>query len=330
MQFSAWTDRKLWAGILLGSLIVMATSQTSCKSGESNPRADGASQSIAAPSPATAPTAAHALHNVHALTPQLISGAAPEGDAAFDELKAMGIKTVISVDGATPDVAAAEARGMRYVHIPITYAEVTIAEQMEIARAVRDLPGPIFIHCHHGKHRSPAATAAVGVALGMVTPEQGVAFMKNAGTAPDYEGLYACVASATVLDAAIIDSAPNLFPSVHKAQGLTATMVAVDQAFEHLGDIRAAGWKTPAAHPDLVPAAEAGMLTDNLRLSAEDLQALALGEDFLARMKRAVDFASKLEEALVANAGSEQLDAAYKAVNASCKDCHAVYRDLRQ
>ena len=271
-----------------------------------------------------------ALHNVHALNARVISGAVPDSDAAFDELRAMGVKTIISVDGATPDVQAAEARGMRYVHIPITYAQVTEAEQLQIARAIRDLPGPVYVHCHHGKHRSPAAVASAGVALGMVSPEEGVAFMKNAGTAPDYEGLYACVATAELLESSVIDAASSDFPSVHKARGMTASMVEADAAFENIGEIRAAGWQTPPTHPDLVPAAEAGRLADTLRVSGEDPDALALGEDFEFRLTKGVRAATALEEAIVRNATREELEAAYTAVNASCKDCHAVYRDRPQ
>src|SRR5688572_2463624 len=44
------------------------------------------------------------LHNAHVVTDKLISGAQPEGDASFALLKEMGVKTIISVDGAVPDV----------------------------------------------------------------------------------------------------------------------------------------------------------------------------------------------------------------------------------
>jgi protein tyrosine phosphatase (PTP) superfamily phosphohydrolase (DUF442 family) len=270
---------------------------------------------------------AHALHNVHALNESIISGSAPEGDAAFDELWSIGIRTIISVDGATPDVAAAEARGMRYVHMPIIYAEVTAAEQAEIARAIRDLPGPVYLHCHHGKHRSPAAAAAVGVALGVITPDYGVAFMKTAGTAANYEGLFECVARATPLDAALIDAAPSNFPAVRTTRGMTAAMVQVDLAFEHIGAIRAAGWIVPATHPDLVPAVEAGRLADGLRIGGEDPRARAHGKDFIARLNIAAALAAILEEAIVRGASIDDLESAHAALAASCSDCHRVHRD---
>jgi protein tyrosine phosphatase (PTP) superfamily phosphohydrolase (DUF442 family) len=301
----------------------------------------------AAPTAATKPPAAladgttvavpvphdeQAIHNVYLLEGsdgKLISGGVPEGDAGFDELKRMGVRTIISVDGATPELSKAEARGMRYVHIPVTYADVTEEQRSEIARAVRDLPGPVYIHCHHGKHRSPAAAASAAVALGYITPEQGVAFLKTAGTAPNYQGLYRCVADARVATPAQLAAASAEFPAVQRPQGMVAAMVEVDVAFENLGEIRAAGWVVPSDHPDLVPAAEAGRLADNIRFSGEDHKTLVWGEAYQAKLKHAIEVAGQLEEDLVRGAPREQLEAGYKLVQASCKDCHAAYRDKK-
>lgn len=291
---------------------------------------------VAAARPAPAPVAPtppaekHALHNLHPLGPKMISGAVPKGDPAFDELRSLGVKTIISVDGATPDVARAAARGIRYVHIPLTYAEVSPQQQLEIARAVRDLPGPIYIHCHHGKHRSPAATASVAVALGQATPDEAVAFMKKAGTAPTYTGLYACAAGAVVLSDAALNAAPADFPAIRAPQGMTDAMVEIDIAYDHLGSIRAAGWQTPKDHPDLVPAAEAGRLADHLRFSHEDPKAKSLGDDFNARLAKAIAEAGALEEAIIARAAKPDLESKWKLVVASCKDCHVLYRDMKR
>ena len=68
-----------------------------------------------------APTAKPAIENIHPLTPQLISGGQPKGDVAFSKLAEMGVKTIVSVDGAKPDLELAKKHGLRYVHIPIGY-----------------------------------------------------------------------------------------------------------------------------------------------------------------------------------------------------------------
>lgn len=283
--------------------------------------------SCATPAPPAPPE--RALHNVQRVNEHLISGAVPDGDAAFDALAHLGVRTIISVDGATPDVARAAARGMRYVHVPITYAEITDAERLELARAVRDLPGPIYLHCHHGKHRGPAAAAAAAVALRLLEPADAVAFMRRAGTAAAYEGLYECVATARPASQVELDAAPADFPAVREAQGLVAAMVEVDRAFEHLLEVRAAGWTVPRDHPDLVPAAEVGRLADNLRLGADDPLSLEQGDEFLRRLAEAKRAASELEEALVRGAARDELEARFAPVQASCKDCHARFRDQR-
>ena len=69
----------------------------------------------------SAETAKPAIENIHPLTPQLISGGQPKGDAAFSQLAEMGVKTIVSVDGAKPDLELAKKHGLRYVHIPIGY-----------------------------------------------------------------------------------------------------------------------------------------------------------------------------------------------------------------
>ena len=268
------------------------------------------------------------LHNVVPVTPKLISGGVPEGGVAFDELKAMGIKTIISVDGAAPDVDAAESRGMRYVHIPLRYEGYTSEQQLELARAVRDLPGPIYMHCHHGKHRSPAAATSAAVLLGDITPDQGVAIMKTAGTAPSYKGLYQCVAIAAVADVSAIESAPGEFVAVAKVSNMVDAMVEADHTFEHLKAIKENGWRAPSDHPDLVPVAEAGRLADALRIASEDPACAAESAEFSGLMLKASRNVEALEALLAEeSADAKSRDAAFAVVQADCKSCHVTYRD---
>src|SRR5581483_3702797 len=71
------------------------------------------------------------LKNAHRLTDRVLSGAQPEANVAFRELAALGVKTVISVDGAAPDVASAHKAGLRYVHLPIGYDGIPAARALE-------------------------------------------------------------------------------------------------------------------------------------------------------------------------------------------------------
>src|SRR5262249_9425334 len=142
--------------------------------------------------PSTNPLQLPGLHNVFQITEKLYSGSSPEGDEGFSSLQKLGVKTIISVDGAKPDTERAHKYELRYVHLPIGYDGVPREQALRIAKAVRDLPGPIYLHCHHGKHRGPAAAAVAHLCLDDKCPvEAALAVLKKAGTDPHYTGLYA-------------------------------------------------------------------------------------------------------------------------------------------
>src|SRR5512134_2416916 len=77
------------------------------------------------------------LHNLFRATTNVFSGSSPEGDAAFRELIRLGVKTVISVDGAQPDVEAARKHGLRYIHLPIGYDGVPTNRIAELVKAAQ-------------------------------------------------------------------------------------------------------------------------------------------------------------------------------------------------
>jgi cytochrome c556/protein tyrosine phosphatase (PTP) superfamily phosphohydrolase (DUF442 family) len=266
------------------------------------------------------------LHNVVAYGDGLYSGSMPEG-RGLETLADMGIRTIISVDGAQPDVDQAKALGMRYVHLPIGYDGMDDARKLELMRAYRDLPGPIYIHCHHGKHRSAGAAAAMVVGTGKLSGDQAFARMKVSGTAPNYKGLYACATDTKVATQAQISSASNAFPSRWKTTGLVQGMVDVDFAFDNLKEVEKAAWKAPKDHPDLVPAAEVGRISHVLRELNDDGEVKKQNDEFKALLKAGITAAESLEKGFLENAQADELAARMKKLNQSCKDCHVKFRD---
>lgn len=270
------------------------------------------------------------IHNAVAYHEGFVSGSVPEGDEGFETLRAMGVKTIISVDGAEPEVAKAKAHGLTYIHLPIGYNGFDEQRKLQLVRATRDAmeDGPVYIHCHHGKHRSAGAAAAIATSLGWETAEEGVARMKVSGTAPNYKGLYACASEATALPGAVIDNVPANFPSTWKPSGYVKGMVEIDEVFEHLKVIEKAGWVTPRDHPDLVPVAEAGRLADLYRVLHDTdyvkSKPAGLGEMMVESQARA----QKLEDLLGGDVVDPvKLGEQFKLVTASCKDCHVKHRD---
>jgi hypothetical protein len=252
-----------------------------------------------APSPVDFP----GIHNLVAFHDGFVSGSAPDGDAGLDSLAKLGFKTVISVDGAIPDVEGARKRGLRYVHLPIGYDGFDDVRKAELVRAVRDLPKPIYIHCHHGKHRSAGAAGTIGVSLGWMSNATAAERMKVSQTAESYTGLWACTAKAAPMMAAAIDAARADFPEITKPDSMVAAMVVIDEAFDRLKLVEKNGWKVPADHPDLAPAADAGKLADLLRLLVDDASLKLLDDagskDFAALLVDGAAKSSALEEALL-------------------------------
>jgi len=130
------------------------------------------------------------LHNLLRVSNRIYSGGEPEGEKAFTELTQLGIRTVVSVDGARPDVQSAERHGLRYVHIPIGYDGISLEAGQMLQRLVQDAEGPFYIHCHHGVHRGPAAAAIACVAEGIVSGPESEAILEKAGTSRSYAGLW--------------------------------------------------------------------------------------------------------------------------------------------
>lgn len=278
----------------------------------------------------TTPREYPGLHNVVAFRDDYLSGSVPEGEKGFDSLAALGVKTIITVDGSEPEVDKARARGMRYIHLPIGYNGFGETRKRELARATRDAlaNGPVYIHCHHGKHRSAGAAATVGGSLGWYAPQTGIDRMKVSGTSPGYKGLYACAASATIISDAELDAVPGNFPEVSPPEGFVKSMVSVDHATEHLKAIEKAGWATPADHPDLVPVAEAGLLADLLRVLCDNERTKATSAEFQASMKQNADEVQTLEDMLGEKSHDRAaLSAQFKLIIATCKDCHMKFRD---
>jgi len=277
-------------------------------------------------STATQPVNLPGLENVVAFTESFYSGAVPVGEQGFATLKAMGIKTIVSVDGAKPQLKYVQKYGLRYVHLPIGYDAVSDERSLELARTGRDLAGPFYIHCHHGKHRSAAASAVISVLLGELMPDQAIKRMHVSGTSLHYKGLFASASKAVPASEAELDSASNVFPQVWQTRNLVDAMVAIDQATDHLKAIKAAGWKPPVNAPDLVPIAEAARLVDLLKNLKDDQQVNELPEMRDWMLESSAD-ASVLENQLMAKKQHVQkLDEQLKRVLYSCTHCHEKYR----
>ncbi len=280
------------------------------------------------------------LENVHRFSAGVYGGSVPATDEAFAALARLGatgegIATIVSVDGAEPDLARADAHGMRYVHIPIGYDGIDPEALAQLAAVMRDLPRPIYVHCHHGRHRGPAAAAAGLIAMGEIQPGDGLTLMKTAGTSDAYAGLFRDVAQASVLGEAQITAGWLELVERRSVTGLIATMVEINHAFDRLDLTRAVRWQTPDDHPDLAPAAEAGIIRDLLANLANAPNAHDEPAAFREMLAQSISAADRLEAGLVSwrgqrtamAEGADEHEQNYQKLKQTCTDCHLQYRD---
>jgi protein tyrosine phosphatase (PTP) superfamily phosphohydrolase (DUF442 family) len=281
--------------------------------------------------PVPSPGSDSAIDHFAWISETIARGAQPKADAAFRQLAEAGIRTIISVDGAKPDLAAARKHGLRYVHIPFGYDGVPREQQLALAKTVRELKGPFFIHCHHGKHRGPAGAVLAQMALGGMTPEQAVAEMKRAGAADYYTGLYACAQEYVAPTDSATGAHDFAFPSTAPVPAMAGAMATIDRRWDGMKLVKGSGWKAPEGHADIAPAHEALQLEELFTELGRTDDVKGRPEDFRKWLEESRVAAKKLRVALA----SEPVDAAsaaeaFGAIKANCRACHGSYRNRKR
>lgn len=133
------------------------------------------------------------LGHFYKVAPRIFCGPQPVDVKAFELLGQGGVRLVVSVDGSRPNVELAKRHGMRYCHIPLGYDGVSREEALQLAAAVEQHEGRIYFHCHHGRHRAPAAAAVAAVMHGVITKSEARSLLARAKTGREYVGLWKAV-----------------------------------------------------------------------------------------------------------------------------------------
>lgn len=283
--------------------------------------------------PKLAPTELPGLHNIYRLSPNIVSGSEPHGREGLESMKEMGIRTVISVDGSAPDAAAAEELGLRYVHVPIQYKGITREEIAKLTKTFRELEGPFYVHCFHGKHRGPAAAALGRVALDGAPRDVAIAEMRQyCGTAGTYEGLYQVIAKGSIPTDQETAALRYDFEPVHQPKGMVGAMSILARASDNVADASKRNWVADEEHPDLDALNEAEKLEQAFAV-AFALEETQHGpadqkqwfEASLAESRKLVDALERLQAGEAA--ASAEAKQAFTAVKGLCTECHAVYRN---
>lgn len=269
------------------------------------------------------------LHNVFRVSGRIYSGSSPDGDAGFAAIQKLGIQTIISVDGAKPDADAARRHGLRYVHLPFGYDGISRDRVMDLVKAATDLPNPIYVHCHHGKHRGPAAVAAIQLCTDPTwDADRAEAWLTTAGTDPRYSGLITIPRSLVRPTPDELAHVTGDFPAAAPVVDLARLMIHVDRRWDHLKLVKAAGWSAPLNHPDVDPAHEALQLVEHYREATRLTSVKHRSPEFATRLAEAESAAIALEAGL-RDKDAARATAAFARSATACAKCHETYRDKK-
>lgn len=266
------------------------------------------------------------LENLYAFAPNIYSGGEPSGERGYATLEKLGVKTVICVDAMPPPAELARQHGIRVIHVPIGYDSVPERASTQIAKALTEIDGPVYLHCHHGKHRGPAALASGAVVAGIADRGRALEFMHQAGTADIYTGLWASVGSVEPADPAELYLVEPDLPERADIGGYPGVMASIDRAWDRVKIAQKNGWRPTPDHPDLAPGNDLALIHDLLRSLRTDEVALSHGPPHEEILERSIKASGEAERAYKAG-DADGASRAYTELAASCKDCHNRYRN---
>ncbi|QDS93534.1 hypothetical protein FF011L_23040 [Roseimaritima multifibrata] len=254
-------------------------------------------------------------------TEQVFSGAQPTTADDFAALQARGIRTIVSVDGARPNVELAKHYGMRYLHVPIGYDGIDPDANLSFFRIAKEVQGTVYVHCHHGKHRGPAAAAVLCMGAGKIDRPQAEANLRSAGTSPNYTGLWKAVRDYR--RPAADQELPQLV-EIAQVTSTAAWMAQIDRTWDNLKACQNADWKHPKDNPDLVAKHEALQLWEGFT----EAQRL-LPNDAPTSLKQGLQTSQELSQSLMTalrKNESVKADRLILQLQEACVDCHKVHR----
>lgn len=262
------------------------------------------------------------LPNAIEVDEAVLVGGTPDGAEAFALLAKRGCETVVSVDHSIPQVSLAKQHGLRYVHLPIGYSGPSPEQIRTLAALIQQSDQKVYIHCHHGRHRAPAAAAAGCITAGRLTTEQGKTLLQLAGTSRQYRGLFAAVENATVVSKEELLTKPLELPEQASVPDTAARMVEIDRLYESLRSSK----RTTASREHVLLLLEE-QFNELLRV---DPRAEKSKRDrpsgYRAELSQARDVVAGLRKSTDA-AQPEHWESTLQALKRSCKSCHQKHRD---
>lgn len=268
------------------------------------------------------------LHRLFHVSPRVYSGAEPRGDDAFAALARRGVRTLVCVDSSHPRIEQAARHGLRYIHIPIGYDQISPEASAAMATVMRSRRGAVFVHCHHGRQRGPSMAAIAAIVEGAATPEQAVEVLSAIGTSRLYAGLWRDVLRFKMPDA---DLPVSELRETANLDELAEVMAELDRTWDRVKTLQQRGWRSASNHPGLDGTLAAKWLRRQLQHAAN--APYGWSDDDSADdgkvanwFQAAVEDAKSLEDAL-ARSDYKKAAGQVMRIQAACNRCHASIRN---
>jgi len=218
--------------------------------------------------------------------------------------------------------------------LPIGYDGAERPQMLAIVAAASELPGPVYVHCHHGKHRGPAAAAWIAMAGGDWPAERALAWLEQAQTSPSYRQLYRQVESFVRPTADELAGVDRSFPEISEVPMLVEQMVEIDRRWQRLEEAAEAAAASDAplsCNAALDPAHLATLLAEQLRELGRTADAQSRPTDFRALLLESEEASAALARGLAgwksAAASRFSVEHGLEQVAETCRACHARFRD---
>lgn len=262
------------------------------------------------------------LQHLQHPVPEVFCGSEPASERVFRELHKLGVRTVVSVDGIRPQVELAERCGLKYVHIPIGYDGISAEQAGMLTRVADEAKDPVYVHCHHGRHRGPAAAAVICRALGRMQDVQAIQFLERSGTSRDYQGLWRDVGGYQRPPVGAV--LPQLQSAV-PVSSLAERMADLSRRFEMLQQESKADWNSARSGRLEMVVGTAVLLEEGFResLRQQDDDRDARFHSLMQQSaSRARQLTGALKDRKFAKAGE-----IINLMSIDCGMCHQHYRD---
>jgi len=134
-----------------------------------------------------APVPSKQLKNFYKLDDKVYRSAQPDRKG-FQELQALGIKTVLSFRDHHSDDKEAKGLGLTLHRIKMEAGEIKDEEVAEALRIIRTSKGPVLIHCWHGSDRTGLVSAMYRILYQNWSKEEAIEELMKGGYG--YHSLY--------------------------------------------------------------------------------------------------------------------------------------------